>query len=333
MNVSVANLLVSDIELTAVGGWVLIALAVVLGGAFGSFINVVAYRLPRRMSLSRPGSQCPSCRRPIRWHDNVPVFGWLRLRGRCRDCGVDISPRYPLVEALVAMVSGLLAWKAMGLWTADVAPNGVTVSEMDFAFFAFHLLLACTLISASLIEFDGYLPPRRLIWVPLAAGLAMLLPWRHLLPWSDLIRTDGVAASCVGMASALGIGVGPWFTWFMSVKQSRLAYATAALAELVLVGGFLGDHAVLSIGVGSMLVYLIVPILARRFPPAGRFGWAGPLTAVTLVWIFTGPDLMPLDLALPADGVSRLIVGGVIMAVLAITLQLVSPPAREFRQP
>jgi leader peptidase (prepilin peptidase) / N-methyltransferase len=74
-------------------------LAAVLGAVFGSFLNVVAYRLPRGESLSRPRSRCPGCLTPVRAYDNVPVLSWLLLRGRCRACREPISARYPLVEA------------------------------------------------------------------------------------------------------------------------------------------------------------------------------------------------------------------------------------------
>src|SRR5687768_2674075 len=78
--------------------WLLYGFLFVLGSVIGSFLNVVIYRLPRQMSLSYPGSRCPSCNEPIRWYHNVPVFGWLILRGRCADCGARISIRYPIVE-------------------------------------------------------------------------------------------------------------------------------------------------------------------------------------------------------------------------------------------
>jgi leader peptidase (prepilin peptidase)/N-methyltransferase len=74
-------------------------LAGAVGLAVGSFLNVVVHRLPRRESLVRPASRCPSCGTPIRPYDNVPVVSWLLLRGRCRSCGERIPVRYPLVEA------------------------------------------------------------------------------------------------------------------------------------------------------------------------------------------------------------------------------------------
>ena len=67
-----------------------------VGACVGSFTNVVAWRLPREESVAFPGSHCPKCGHAIRWHDNLPLFGWLLLRGCCRDCGASISWRYPL---------------------------------------------------------------------------------------------------------------------------------------------------------------------------------------------------------------------------------------------
>lgn len=84
-------------------------LCALLGLAIGSFLNVVVHRVPRGESVVRPPSACPSCGTPIRPRDNVPVLGWLLLRGRCRDCSAPISPRYPLVEFATAVLFGGLA--------------------------------------------------------------------------------------------------------------------------------------------------------------------------------------------------------------------------------
>src|SRR5919204_5363816 len=79
------------------------------GAAIGSFLNVVAYRLPRGESLVAPGSRCPGCETPIRPWDNVPLLSWIFLRGRCRNCSQRISPRYPLVELTTAVLFAALA--------------------------------------------------------------------------------------------------------------------------------------------------------------------------------------------------------------------------------
>ena len=76
------------------------------GATLGSFLNVLVYRLPLRKSLTHPPSHCPACGHPIRWVDNVPVFGWIKLRGKCRDCRSPISVRYPCVEGFCGILFG-----------------------------------------------------------------------------------------------------------------------------------------------------------------------------------------------------------------------------------
>jgi len=91
-----------------------LAFSCVMGGMFGSFLNVVAYRAARGESVVRGGSRCPACGSAVRWHDNVPVLGWLRLGGRCRDCHSPIPVRYPLVEAVAAALGGVVGAALLG---------------------------------------------------------------------------------------------------------------------------------------------------------------------------------------------------------------------------
>src|SRR5260370_25286924 len=86
---------------------VLVVGAVLLGLCVGSFLNVCILRLPRDQSLLRPRSTCPNCKQPIAWRDNIPVFSWLWLRGKCRWCHNPISNQYPLIEALVGLLFGI----------------------------------------------------------------------------------------------------------------------------------------------------------------------------------------------------------------------------------
>ncbi|MEN9360400.1 MAG: hypothetical protein RL095_1935 [Verrucomicrobiota bacterium] len=92
------------------GAWLGLLFAIAFGGCLGSFFNVVVWRMPRGESLSHPPSRCPNCSHPIRpWH-NVPVFGWLLLRGRCYDCQMPFSPRYALIEAAFAVAFALIGY-------------------------------------------------------------------------------------------------------------------------------------------------------------------------------------------------------------------------------
>ncbi|MBI3794641.1 MAG: prepilin peptidase [Nitrospinae bacterium] len=75
-----------------------------IGAAVGSFLNVVIYRVPTGGSIVRPASKCPACSAPIKWYFNIPMVGWIVLRGKCADCGTKISFRYPLVELLTALL-------------------------------------------------------------------------------------------------------------------------------------------------------------------------------------------------------------------------------------
>jgi len=119
-----------------------IGLAAVLGAVIGSFLNVVAYRLPRGESLATPASRCPSCETPIKPYDNVPVLAWLWLRGRCRSCGEPISIRYPLVEAVTA-----------ALCAGVVLADGVTASA------ALGIVLVLVLVPIALIDLDRQIIP------------------------------------------------------------------------------------------------------------------------------------------------------------------------------
>jgi leader peptidase (prepilin peptidase) / N-methyltransferase len=323
MNIPFNDVFVHDLQVDAAGRWFLIGAAAVLGGIFGSFMNVVAYRLPLRMSLSRPASRCPACQRPIRWYDNVPVLGWIWLGGRCRDCGASISVRYPLVEAMVAGIAGLLAWRATGNWIPDVAIDGGGVFQVDIVRFSFNLVLMCTIVSAALIEFDGHVPPARLIWLPCGAGLLALAAWPSLLPEGEWINRDGAWAGLGGMLAAIVIGAGPWLCAWLGRRGSGIAHANAALGELALVGAFLGDGQVMSIGVASMILLCVVQLAARTWPAARRCDWASCLATVTLVWLLVDPTVLPGSPALLRYALVRLLAAAAVMALLAAVLTFV----------
>jgi leader peptidase (prepilin peptidase)/N-methyltransferase len=134
--------------------------AALFGGILGSFLNVVAYRLPRGESLSHPGSRCPGCSTPIKPYDNVPVLSWLALRGRCRACAMRIPWRYPAVEAATALLCGLVALAhpdagAVELWLG--------------------LVLVLLLVPITLIDLDHQIIPNKLVALGCVAAAALLI--------------------------------------------------------------------------------------------------------------------------------------------------------------
>ncbi|MBL8202168.1 MAG: prepilin peptidase [Chromatiales bacterium] len=192
--------------------FLLVGLATLLGLLVGSFLNVVIYRLPvmmerawRRESeallvpaggsaavaaepfdLVRPRSACPACKAPIKARHNVPVLGWLWLRGRCAACGAPISARYPVVEALTGLVSGFLVWQF-----------GYTPDALG------ALVLTWSLIALTMIDLDHQLLPDSITLPLLWAGLLFHLvagPRPDTSPFAAGLA-DGVIGAMAGYLS------------------------------------------------------------------------------------------------------------------------------------
>jgi leader peptidase (prepilin peptidase) / N-methyltransferase len=140
--------------------WFWALLASLLGLAVGSFLNVVIYRVPAGESIVSPPSKCPRCGNPIRNRHNVPVVGWVVLHGKCYDCGLPISPRYPVVEA----VTGL----AFAGITAALLAAGLGLAVVP------ALALTAVLITAVMIIVDGHPVPRSIALTGVVAVLAPL---------------------------------------------------------------------------------------------------------------------------------------------------------------
>jgi len=179
----------------------------VLGLAFGSFLNVCIYRLPRGLSIVWPGSACPKCEHPIRFYDNVPVLSWLILRGRCRDCANPISPRYLIVEVIVGT-----------LFLACYAHFGLTLATLKCAIFGFLLLgLIFTDAETRLLPDKMTLPGLLFglvisLLVPVNDLASLVLPGVVELPvhsdlsWRLFSFVDAVLGALVGASFLYGIG-------------------------------------------------------------------------------------------------------------------------------
>lgn len=265
----------------------------VLGAAIGSFLNVVIYRLPRGMSLLRPKSQCPVCGTPIRPGDNLPVLGWLRLRGRCRSCGNPISSRYPLVEAATALLFLGLAHFELFSGGANLPGGPEGGSRLGFilwniqpaliALAAYHALLLAILLCLSLIAWDGFPPPRRLLFVAVTVGILSpaLLPSLHpvdaRLPIEQLpaltialgkhsltIHSAALVEACTGLVAGAVFGL----LLAMAVPPSPRAAADrrGTIASAALLGTFLGAIAAITCGLLAACLLLGNAVASRLLP-------------------------------------------------------------------
>ena len=135
-----------------------------LGSVVGSFLNVCIYRIPWQKSVVWPDSRCPRCLNAIAARDNVPILGWIALRGECRRCKLPISARYPLVEALV----GLLF---LAVYCVDVWDSSTPLSGEVYARLAYHLALVALLVAATFIDYDLQVIPDQVTGLGMAVGL------------------------------------------------------------------------------------------------------------------------------------------------------------------
>jgi leader peptidase (prepilin peptidase)/N-methyltransferase len=294
----------ADSALPAPVWWLLAVWMFALGASIGSFMNVVVYRLPAGLSLVHPGSHCPKCKTPLAARDNIPIFGWLWLRGRCRYCGAPISARYPTIELLTACMFALLACAEPLAGGANLPPgHRLAESELPalwilWTLFAYHSFLLCGLVCAALMEYDGQpIGPR--LWLPMfAVGAAAPLFFPELRPVaSGLLSSDALAAApwaagivdgLVGAAAGVVAGLATWPE--NSAKQSRdtarpfrstrnisLALASAGL--------FLGWQAIGPLALAMATLKLALNGAVRIWPSVARSGWIGCLAPLTLAWI------------------------------------------------
>ncbi len=202
----------------------------IVGTILGSFLNVVIYRLPRGLSLARPGSHCPHCHTPIRPQDNIPLLSFLALRGRCRACRAPIGWRYPLVEAVSG---GLLA----GLWLR-FAPLGAWVPLATGALFALML------VAVFFIDLDHQIVPNAITYPGLVAGLLLAIPQGRAV--SSLLTAAGAGAVflMIALVSRGGMGggdiklaamMGAFLGWPATAVAVLLAFGAGATAGVLLI--------------------------------------------------------------------------------------------------
>ena len=239
------------------------ALAAPLGLMIGSFLNVVAYRLPRGESLVKPASHCTTCGEPVKPWDNIPIVSWLVLRGRCRGCGEHISARYPLIELMTAVVFG-----------AIVLVNGL---DTDLVL---ELPFAAMLIAVAGIDLEHRIIPNKIV-VPMAVfGIAA----------TAAVRTDFLVEALIAGAGA--------FTFMFAIA---LVHPKGMGMGDVKLAGVMGVYLGLSVVPGLLLGFLTgslvgVAILAKHGAAGRKRGvpFAPFLALGGLVALLAGPELVDL---------------------------------------
>ena len=243
---------------------VLIVAVAVFGLVIGSFLNVVIHRLPRMMenewkaqcaelagsspapagaryNLIVPRSHCPQCNTALRVSDNIPLLSWLVLRGKCAHCGTRISPRYPVVEALTALLSALVAWR-FGLTAAMLLGLALTWS-----------LIALTFIDAdtTLLPDDITLP---LLWLGLGANVA----------GTFVPLTDAVIGAIAGYLVLWAV------YWLFKLATGKEGMGYGDFKLLAALGAWMGWKALLPIVLLSSLVGAVVGVVLIMLARRGR---------------------------------------------------------------
>lgn len=264
-----------------VSEWISAAAFVLFGLLLGSFANVVIWRVPRKESVVSPGSHCPSCDAPIAWYDNIPVVSWLVLRGRCRACGVAISPRYPLVEAASGALFGVAALRFGLTWQAVLAAV------------VFWLLLVL-----SMIDIDHYRLPNPL--VALLAGLgcvAVVLAQVIEIPFAPLTAEPGTwLAEMPVLAGLLGLivggGVPAAIAWAYGAIRGKQGLGMGDIKLLAALGILLGPYVVMTLFLGSVIGMVAGLSASRSTRLADRRIPFGPsLSAGAILTVLAGPEL------------------------------------------
>lgn len=240
-----------------------IILVVVFGLVWGSFLNVVIYRLPREMSLLHPPSSCPKCGRRIKWYDNIPVLSYLFLGGKCRFCREKIPVVYPLVEALTAVCFLLVYFHNLKFF--------------DLQFFADCLFTSC-LIALGFIDYFHQIIPDH-ITIP---GLILALiysPFRY-----DLNLKQALAGAVIGGGFLLLV----YLVYLLWRKKEGLGMGDVMM--MLMAGAYLGIGRTiltlfLSSVVGALAGLLVMKLRGKDLQFALPFGtFIAPAAFFSLIW-------------------------------------------------
>jgi leader peptidase (prepilin peptidase)/N-methyltransferase len=247
----------------------LIFYCALFGLVVGSFLNVVIYRIPRKESVVSPRSACPTCGTPIAPRDNVPIFSYLLLRGRCRTCQSSISMRYPLIEAATAALFAGMAARIGFSWSLPA-----------------YLVLAAGLLALACTDMEHLLLPKRIVYpVLILVGVLLTMAAGITGHWHDL--------------AVAGISAAAWLILFFAmnaISPRLLGFGDVRLAPVLgLALGWLGVRYVLLGFFSANLVGAIIGvalIATKRMSRQQQIPYGVFLAAGTLFAIYAGPEVL-----------------------------------------
>jgi leader peptidase (prepilin peptidase)/N-methyltransferase len=334
--------------------------------SIGSFLNVVAWRMPRGDGIGGR-SYCPRCANTLKKRDNVPILGWISLRGRCRFCSLPISRRYPIVESLVGLtltIIGITQIYGLSLPSQMVHGHGALLwspsfSQTSLAILTYHAVAVATLWAMTLIRIDGTRLPTKLalfasvaVIVPmLVYPTVMVVPWQASRPagWTPdgryvdavmRIATALVAAALTGRVLAKGLCPSA------DLKMDPLGGGTKRLVDLitmlsipaVVIGWQSIPALVITAAVLSFLLRPLLDAIPVNDGPKGQITRRGTLES----YAFALPFALTLHLVLwrvlwstsfwPSDQSSRNVIIIASLLVLAVPIFLREPKAAELEQ-
>jgi leader peptidase (prepilin peptidase) / N-methyltransferase len=284
-----------------------------LGACVGSFLNVVIYRLPAGISLLWPPSRCPKCGHKLGLTENIPILGWLMLRGRCRHCHTSISVRYPLFEAFTALI-----------WLATFWRFGATLQTGGYC------LLLAWLIALAAIDLDTMTLPNPLT----SSGLVLGVVFQTFLGYQETQTIAGAVQYFMGSIGGMVLGI-----WIYDIIQilgtllmGQLAQGGGDAKLMGMVGAWLGWSGVVLTGgmasfVGSAVMGSAVLLgSSRRKFPLGPF-----LAAGAVVSLFAGDKIIAAyqNTMANMDRSTNLILAGVMLVVLIVYLVYVRRSRRQ----
>ena len=235
---------------------------IILGASFGSFLNVVIYRVPAKMSLIKPASHCDSCKTPIKPFDNIPIFSYFILGGKCRQCGDSFSSRYVLVEGLTA---GLTVWLFI-------------IFGINEKFFM-YLILTYLLIAITFVDIDHFIIPNGFVIFGLGV-LIIGLP----MNWLPIDWEDGVSGAFVFAGFLFAIGLIGQFI----LKKESIGFGDIKLG--LVLGGYLGvEYSVLALYLSFAIsaIFVFIMLGSKMISKSQKIPFGPYLAGGTLLSILT----------------------------------------------